>query len=626
MNKYVLVFIKILILSVLAEPVQARWAEYSDANIEMKFYNTNIIVNADGTFDMTVEMQAKILKEAGREYAAHYTYYYNGDSSKFLLLEAKTFFKGKEYKLSKNLIEDKPLASSQHGFDQQRQVLLAFPKAEIGASIYLKYKLSVTKVPLSQVFSTVFHFGSGEYLKKSTITLHSKIPLHSVINDPDQVLEVSKDVEDNFHAIRIVLKKPIYRDVINEPENSILNKEKLTWVLLSSMQKWDDLSMKLSKDYIDVMNQPLPTLLKEIVSSAAKIEDEETQINQVISNLIDKIQYVSDVRTISGRFIPQSLEKLVANQMGDCKDFSTATAAMLKKLGFKAQVALVLRGIRVVSYDHALPTLSDFNHAILKVTNKDGKVYWLDPTNSVSQVDGIFPDIAGKMSLVLDDKNPVYEMIPNINPAHAQTIIEKEINNIDENTLFDTGKIIFKGEKAINITAAALYRSQKFIQDMLFNILSDSYLEEENKVKMVMPEFTRIVRDVTIDYAYKQINKTFKTNLGEALTLKYNKLNNIIDSTDSQVSDLFIDIPHSFKNHVVLKNVKVDKVEKLNFSIISPWVDVTRICSEHEKGIEIVDNIVIHQSLIPNQALSTSTYQNLKKILRQNLNAALIFN
>ncbi|AIL64823.1 hypothetical protein NOVO_02140 [Rickettsiales bacterium Ac37b] len=525
MNKYIIILINILVIAGFAGTANARWAEYSDADIEMEIHNQDITVNEDGTTDVIVEMQAKILKEAGREYAAHYTYYYNGDSSKFSLLEAKTLFEGQEYILSKNLIEDKPLASTHYGFDQQRQVLLAFPKAEIGASIYLKYKLSVTKVPLNQVFSTIFHFGSGEYLKKSIITLRSKIPLHSVVNDPDQVLTITKDQEDSFYSIKILLNKPIYKYVINEPENSILDNDKLTWVLLSSLTDWKDLSRRLSKDYINVMNQPLPLILKEIVNSVSEIKDEADQINKVISSIIDKIQYMSDMRTIAGRFIPQSLEKLVTTQMGDCKDFSTATAAMFQKLGFKAQVALVLRGVNAVSYNSVLPTLYDFNHAILKLTNKDGKVYWLDPTNPVSQVGGIFPDIAGKMSLVLDDKNPVYEKIPNINPNHAQIIIDKEIIKIDNNTIIDTGKIAFKGEKAINITAAALYRSQKSVKDMLFNILSDSYLEEENKIKMDIPELSRIVHDVTIDYSYKQLNKTFKTNLGYAFTLKYDKLN-----------------------------------------------------------------------------------------------------
>ncbi|AIL64822.1 hypothetical protein NOVO_02135 [Rickettsiales bacterium Ac37b] len=77
---------------------------------------------------------------------------------------------------------------------------------------------------------------------------------------------------------------------------------------------------------------------------------------------------------------------------------------------------------------------------------------------------------------------------------------------------------------------------------------------------------------------------------------------------------------------MIFKNAKADKIEGLNFIVKTPWVDVTRICNEHKKGIEITDTIVVHQSLILNKDLSTTTYQNLKNILKQNLNAALIFN
>jgi hypothetical protein len=39
---------------------------------------------------------------------------------------------------------------------------------------------------------------------------------------------------------------------------------------------------------------------------------------------------------------------------------------------------------------------------MVKVTNKKGIVNWIDPTNFDSMADGIFPDIANKMVLILD--------------------------------------------------------------------------------------------------------------------------------------------------------------------------------------------------------------------------------
>ena len=52
----------------------------------------------------------------------------------------------------KKFIEDKPLASVGYGFDQTHQILLAFPKVEVGAKIYLKYTKATLKAPLDNFF------------------------------------------------------------------------------------------------------------------------------------------------------------------------------------------------------------------------------------------------------------------------------------------------------------------------------------------------------------------------------------------------------------------------------------------------------------------------------------------
>ncbi|WP_341754274.1 hypothetical protein [Candidatus Tisiphia endosymbiont of Dioctria rufipes] len=57
----------------------------------------------------------------------------------------------------------------------------------------------------------------------------------------------------------------------------------------------------------------------------------------------------------------------------------------------------------------------------------------IDPTNFVSMAQGIFPDVAGKLALVLDLQQVGYTKIPEIAHQNSQVIMHNEFvirNNI----------------------------------------------------------------------------------------------------------------------------------------------------------------------------------------------------
>ena len=124
--KKVLYFIILCIIYV--NPAYARWANFNDAPIKFS-RSAKINIDAEGKINKVVEVNATILKEPGRAFAARYIFAYNGDNEKVKILEAKTIYRGKEYKISKKSIEDKPLASASSGLDQHRQILLSFPRS-----------------------------------------------------------------------------------------------------------------------------------------------------------------------------------------------------------------------------------------------------------------------------------------------------------------------------------------------------------------------------------------------------------------------------------------------------------------------------------------------------------------
>ena len=141
----------------------------------------------------------------------------------------------------------------------------------------------------------------------------------------------------------------------------------MVWLSLSTLANWEELAHKVDTDYNEVINQPLPKLFSDIAKTAAEAKGDKDKIDTVTSLLSEKIQYMGDWRAIKGRFIPRDLNEIASTGVGDCKDFTVATIAILRSIGYKADPALVLRGQYEKSLN-ILPGINNFNHVIVKVT------------------------------------------------------------------------------------------------------------------------------------------------------------------------------------------------------------------------------------------------------------------
>jgi hypothetical protein len=112
----------------------ARWINIEDSAIETQFYDSHITINKNGTAEEIIEFKDKILNEEGRSQSS-FLKTYNSNDSIINIIEAYTINNDVKYPIDLKTIEDKPLASTPQGFDQIRQILLSFPKAEIGSEI-----------------------------------------------------------------------------------------------------------------------------------------------------------------------------------------------------------------------------------------------------------------------------------------------------------------------------------------------------------------------------------------------------------------------------------------------------------------------------------------------------------
>jgi hypothetical protein len=620
MKKFLLPLLLLLSLN-----AQAKLADLNHASTKTHLLNRDIEIDEQGRSVEIYEEEYEILKESASNFAASYTLLYNGDCEKIEIISAKSIFEGKEYPVDLNSIEDKPLASAAHGFDQTRQILVSFSNTEVGAKIYIKYKTQENKVPFDKFYGSRFSFGlySNNIETQTNINLSSKIPLHIDIHDPKSSLKITKDKDDNFHKINIKLVKPVYTQVVNEPDN-FPNDKYQTYVSLSSLDKWEDFAAINSKDYLKVYKQELPPLFEKIKNDAAKEKTEIAKLSKLVASLQDKVRYMGDWQTIEGGFKPRDLKIIAQTRIGDCKDYASSLVAIATKLGFRSQIVIVYRG---VSNDKPgkLP-MQKFNHAMTKITGKNGDVYWIDPTNIQTMVDGIFPDIEGKKVLVLDEHNPTFEQIPYIDYNHATQSRVTEISILDNGSVLEKGIVILKNEESQPLIGMALSTSEEVIKDSTLNALSKSNLGDQNEKKITISEGikSRIVKDIEIKYSFKQDNKTSKTNLGQALPLGIAAIDNFFDINKDFVSDVYIDNPFTLTKKTIIKNVDVVNAQQLDVEIDSPWLYISRKTSYQNHQLTIDEVVKIYKSFIDNEDVVSDKFAALKNKLERDVKSVSV--
>ncbi|MFQ3307575.1 MAG: hypothetical protein ACI8ZF_000831 [Candidatus Midichloriaceae bacterium] len=621
------IFISVLFLCFFNIDLQARWKTLEDSSIKVIYDNVDISIHKDYTSDTKIEFLEEILKEQGRGRYSKYIFQYDMKREKIEILEAYTIFNDKKYIVKAAEIEDKPLASVANALAEYGQISIAFPKVVVGAKIYLKYKIKTIKASIPKYFGEFISFGGGGYYENQNITINSEIPLYMHVNDPDKVLEIKgdnkKDKPSKKFTIR--LKKPFISDLIDEPTDGDINLKHLTWVAVTNKSTWQGFHEEFINKYSKIINQKLPKDFEKIYEEAKKQKNEIDQINIITYKLNDTIQYLMDGRTVSGNVFPRDLSEVAKTQYGDCKDFSSVTGAILKKLGYEVDTVLVHRGEIYPEFKFPIPAFV-FNHMMLKVKSKNGNVYWLDPTNFQSMAGGMFPDTAGRMALVISKTSAKYEKIPPIDPKKSNNSITKEyfIDKTDVRIVFDAK---LSGQSAWNLSGIGKMFSKKSLEDIFFNNINDEkVVDPKDRLDVVIPNLeSRIVSDVEFKLEYKADNLLLNTNLGKALKLRYKNLefaNNIAE--DNEV-DFYIGIPRSSDITTIIKSKCVTNIKNLDFNMDTKWIKLNRTASCINQDTVITDHILFKKSFIKNEEAKTEGFKKLKKAISDNyINMAVV--
>ncbi len=609
-KSFVAVSVLVLVHSIEA---QGRWAKPEDASYATEDEQIEIEIAPDFTYREEQLSRIRILNEEGRRGQGVQRLTYNSRASSLQVLEAWTEIQGKKKRVETQDIQDKPLASARDGFDQLNQIAVAFPDVEPGAVLHLRTVREVKEIPFEGFYSTSFLAGLWSWDKKGHAKITAPFPLYVEEFDLEDFLTVTNRKEGARFTIDVRLKKPVHFKIEDEDEIYI-DGTRPPRVTIASSKDWNSLIQTLAPKWESVLSATLPPLYESIVKQAKHESNDVEQLNAVTSRLSQKIRYWADWRPIHGGHVPRSLAVIANTGFGDCKDFSASTIAILRRLGFEALPVFIQRGMKPVLRPGQIPSGNDFNHAIVWAI-KNGKTYWIDPTNTVSFAQGTFEDILGRPALVVNGQKKPPEATLLNTPDEVPESSTQEISLITEplqdGTLRTRGSLILQGRSALRWAGDGLNKSKQSIEYQLITLLAS-----ENRLlkwKASAPGLEeRIVRDMKFDVDFTERGEDLRTSAGPALFLRYGALiTTLMMRTENRESDLWLGSPvHVLRKHT-LKKANLIGTQPLSCKIESSWADITREVGAHEKDhtIEIETSIRLKRKFVSRSEYDTQKWK-----------------
>lgn len=620
MRKIILLF-----LMVFSTVLQARWATFADAPCEFVSNSADIMVYKDGTTTEEYDYTIRVLNEVGRDGLASVSLFYTKDTTDFALVEASIANGEQKIELDHEYIEDKPMASELKGFDQKHQVLLSFPNIQVGSVLHIKYRKKLNKPRLPGFYEQHVQY-LDQFYKQARVTIKSELPLFTNYNSLNNTLSVKHSKEKNLHVVNIVLDKPLYVSIADEKQSNI-NPDKFPWIDITSSNDTSIIYRRIAQPFNDVLQQPLPKLYEEIFDAVKDINDPEMQISTVMSMLNSQVQYMGDWKSNSGRFAPQPLARVAQRRLGDCKDFSAGTAAILNKLGMQADVALVYRSEGIYyKQKPVLPLMNLYNHAIVRAEH-NGKVYWIDPTNFTSIAGIIMPDIGERPSLVCS-KNAYLDFIPSSTPQQNSTISEKSVDLHSIDLVAAKGHFSLHGIAALDYIGAELQATKEsIINNVLNDVGNYEYMQEQS---VQLPDLrSRIAQDLTFHYQFKEKDFVSMSNAGKVVALNDTArvANKFIFSPD-QVSDIYLGVPRKGVKVYKFTNIKPHDTMPLDAELKSPWIDISRQVTYKHDFVEVRFEYQIKRSWLSRKEIKSKEYQKMADKLSSQFGngISLVFN
>ncbi|UCG94116.1 MAG: DUF3857 domain-containing protein [Candidatus Aerophobus sp.] len=258
--------------------------------------------------------------------------------------------------------------------------------------------------------------------------------------------------------------------------------EMIPRIRVSSLKGWNEVD-----EWASGVLFPSIEVTEEIKAKAQhitrKAETEEEKIEALFYFMQSNIEYVQ-ADLLRGGYKPHSVNEILENKYGDCKDQVVLFLSMLKAVGITAYPAFINQ-YPAAEVNKQVPSLN-FSHLIVHIPRK-GVDLWLDTTSGVTEFPRLHWPNQDQWALVIDGKGGKFLKAPSSKPEDNQGIIRIH-SRFEDGTL--NGKMTVEGKGAMSDNMKSLLKALPAFQQE--NIISQLVKAIDPNAQVQKIEFSEL--------------------------------------------------------------------------------------------------------------------------------------
>ncbi len=332
--------------------------------------------------------------------------------------------------------------SDENFYQDRKDLLFSLPNVRKGSVIEFQYRYTDTKkiVPNQWFDSFSMNWWEGraagqgmrsDAIANTEFTITAPKNIKLFYNDLSRAGITYSRQEKNNQQILTWKGKNLPKVVLQD--SMPRDEQRYTQLRASTMSSWQDVARwanQLSTPHA-VTDANLDKLINEIAKKALTPEEKVKAVYQTIQ---EKVRYVF-AHVGRGGYEPHNAFEVLTNGYGDCKDQTILAITMLRKLGVKADPALVITRSRGIP-DMQITSVS-FDHMIVHIPAQPGlSEIWMDTSGDKGLFPGFSIGLEGQPSLIVNDATKDFVTIPELTKeqhfAHLDLTFDKFENKNTE--------------------------------------------------------------------------------------------------------------------------------------------------------------------------------------------------
>lgn len=573
----------------------------SDPGYKSDLSRRTTVIQADGSSVTTVEESFTITTAQGAMEKSHYTVQIPISAAQFKFIEANVQTGSARIGVEPEDVQ-KSDTSVNSNFVLYKVVkyVIPFPRVRVGSHLSLKYQL-IQKPLIKGVFFGGAGISNQEFADFETQIFISEKPLHHLTRGFDDVYTLRESKDGGRSRLDILPTSKARLLVGRESKSGI--------ALISTATSWKQINRAISSRYEATIREPLPQPFAAVVRQARKAPSSERKIELVADELHKLITYSGEWKTLESGLFPRPHTAVVKSARGDCKDYAVSMAAILRKLGFTAHVALTSRNPQMPSPEFIeklakFPSLN-FNHAIVWAKDPAGHAWWVDPTNPKVIAGVLAPDILGGVALVLDGKSDAVERLPlkNTTPSEiqiVQNVRAKPDDSVDVSARLTFNPVAYNGMGMIEATIGK--ENMKAVLSRLLNPIvkaTSSYTLSELDGK-----FTYDIHMNAGGWVNDRKGKSYEIYINHPVTLLFLRAGDGGNGWDFGEEGTVSEV-------TTLQGLKpLDPIDH-DCLARSPWLDFDRTVEADGANTKITDLVTVHRRFASAAEVKSDEFTNL---------------